>query len=267
MEVRGRAQTLYRTNDAAVGTRTDTPLELVPQSIQVVADRRPGRARSPIFTAASAASASAMPASRCAPGERALRRSARRSVCRLLGAAAVQHRTRGSAARPVRCTAVVMRAASSTARKPKARAEHRIELQAGDLPRRVDRTGPLNASGSIRYRAGLYADSEQGVRWNSDSAIGDTSLAFDVGQTGELVRFTDITRTGGNRLRGVPVNDAGTFLTDRRWNHNEASDFSTCAPGVAQYRFATARYAGRGHCCALVQQQRAPDVPRADGAD
>lgn len=36
VEVRGRAQTLYRANDAAVGTRTDTPLELVPQSIQVV---------------------------------------------------------------------------------------------------------------------------------------------------------------------------------------------------------------------------------------
>ncbi|MBO8044121.1 TonB-dependent receptor plug domain-containing protein, partial [Pseudomonas aeruginosa] len=36
VEVRGRAQTLYRVDDAAVGTRTDTPLELVPQSIQVI---------------------------------------------------------------------------------------------------------------------------------------------------------------------------------------------------------------------------------------
>lgn len=36
VEVRGRAQTLYRVDDAAVGTRTDTPLELVPQSIQVL---------------------------------------------------------------------------------------------------------------------------------------------------------------------------------------------------------------------------------------
>ena len=27
VEVRGRAQTLYRVDDAAVGTRTDTPLE------------------------------------------------------------------------------------------------------------------------------------------------------------------------------------------------------------------------------------------------
>jgi len=36
VEVRGRAQALYRVDDAAVGTRTDTPLELVPQSIQVI---------------------------------------------------------------------------------------------------------------------------------------------------------------------------------------------------------------------------------------
>ncbi|EEI71247.1 hypothetical protein HMPREF0496_1513, partial [Lentilactobacillus hilgardii ATCC 27305] len=36
VEVRGRAQTLYRVDDAAVGTRTDTPLELVPQSVQVI---------------------------------------------------------------------------------------------------------------------------------------------------------------------------------------------------------------------------------------
>jgi iron complex outermembrane receptor protein len=74
------------------------------------------------------------------------------------------------------------------------------------------------------------------------SVIGDASLAFDVGQTGELVlQFTDITQNlGGNRLRGVPVNDAGSFLTDRRWNHNEASDFLDMRAKVAlaQYRFA-----------------------------
>ena len=132
-------------------------------------------------------------------------------------------------------------------RKPKASDERRIEVQLGDKDFRagsIEGTGPLNAAGSVRYRAGLYADSEQGVRWNTDSesVIGDASLAFDVGQTGELVlQFTDITQNlGGNRLRGVPVNDAGTFLTDRCWNHNEASDFLDMRAKVAlaQYRFA-----------------------------
>ena len=36
IEVKGRAQTLYRASQSSVGTRTDTDLELVPQSIQVL---------------------------------------------------------------------------------------------------------------------------------------------------------------------------------------------------------------------------------------
>lgn len=36
VNVVGRAQTLYKSEDAAVATRTDTPLALVPQSVQVL---------------------------------------------------------------------------------------------------------------------------------------------------------------------------------------------------------------------------------------
>lgn len=36
VDVVGRAQTLYKSEDAAVVTRTDTPLALVPQSVQVL---------------------------------------------------------------------------------------------------------------------------------------------------------------------------------------------------------------------------------------
>lgn len=36
VDVIGRAQTLYKSEDAAVATRTDTPLALVPQSVQVL---------------------------------------------------------------------------------------------------------------------------------------------------------------------------------------------------------------------------------------
>ena len=36
VRVLGRALTLYKTDDAVVGTRTDTPLALVPQSVQVM---------------------------------------------------------------------------------------------------------------------------------------------------------------------------------------------------------------------------------------
>jgi len=55
--------------------------------------------------------------------------------------------------------------------------------------------------------------------YRDESRDGDASLAFDVGQTGELVlQFTDITQNlGGNRLRGVPVNDPS-------WDYDPASD-------------------------------------------
>ncbi len=36
IEVKGRAQTLYRASQSSVGTRTDTDLELIPQNIQVL---------------------------------------------------------------------------------------------------------------------------------------------------------------------------------------------------------------------------------------
>ncbi len=81
------------------------------------------------------------------------------------------------------------------------------------------------------------------MRWNADSesVIGDASLAFDVGDTGELtLQFTDIIQNlGGNRVRGGPVDDDGTFLTNLRWNYNEVSDFlDMCAKVVlAHYRF------------------------------
>ncbi|MCF5929843.1 TonB-dependent receptor, partial [Xanthomonas perforans] len=105
-------------------------------------------------------------------------------------------------------------------------------------------TGPARADGRIRYRIGAYADGEDGFRWNTDSQsqIGDASVAFDLGDTGELtLQYTDITQNlGGNRLRGVPVDNAGNFLTDRRWNHNEPTDFLDMRAKVAlaQYRFA-----------------------------
>lgn|GEM_PF-7078056 len=52
LQARGRAQTLYPVDNATVGTRTDTPLAQVPQSIQVVPRERLKTkrfARSPVF--------------------------------------------------------------------------------------------------------------------------------------------------------------------------------------------------------------------------
>lgn len=256
VQVHGRAQTLYRVDDATVGTRTDTPLALVPQSIQVVPreliEDQAARQITDLYRSISGISffSYAGVTLRGFRQENVLYDGMRGdpyagfSVPQLFNIDRVEvlKGPAGALYGGGDAGGVI----NYVTRKPKATAERRIELQAGNNDFRaasIDATGPVNAAGSVRYRAGLYGDTEQGVRWNADSesVIGDASLAFDVGDTGELtLQFTDITQNlGGNRLRGVPVDDNGSFLTDRRWNHNEASDFLDMRAKVAlvQYRF------------------------------
>lgn len=256
VQVHGRAQTLYRVDDATVGTRTDTPLALVPQSIQVVPreliEDQAARQITDLYRSISGISffSYAGVTLRGFRQENVLYDGMRGdpyagfSVPQLFNIDRVEvlKGPAGALYGGGDAGGVI----NYVTRKPKATAERRIELQAGNNDFRaasIEATGPVNAAGSVRYRAGLYGDTEQGVRWNADSesVIGDASLAFDVGDTGELtLQFTDITQNlGGNRLRGVPVDDNGSFLTDRRWNHNEASDFLDMRAKVAlaQYRF------------------------------
>ncbi|ROP80251.1 iron complex outermembrane receptor protein [Stenotrophomonas rhizophila] len=256
VQVLGRAQTLYRVNDAAVGTRTDTPLELVPQSIQVLPreliDDQAARQVTDLYRSISGISffSYAGVTLRGFRQENVLYDGLRGdpyagfSVPQLFNIERVEvlKGPAGALYGGGDAGGVI----NYVTRKPSAKAERRVEVQVGNNDFRaasVEATGALNTTGSVRYRAGLYSDTEDGVRWNTDSesVIGDASIAFDVGDTGELVlQYTDITqKLGGNRLRGVPVNDAGTFLTDRRWNHNEATDFLDMDAKVvlAQYRF------------------------------
>lgn len=259
VQVLGRAQALYRVDDAAVGTRTDTPLELVPQSIQVVPreliDDQAARQVTDLYRSISGISffSYAGVTLRGFRQENVLYDGLRGdpyagfSVPQLFNIERVEvlKGPAGALYGGGDAGGVI----NYVTRKPKAIAQRRIELQAGSNDFRaasIEATGPLNTAGTVRYRAGLYGDTEEGVRWNTDSqsVIGDASLAFDVGETGELtLQFTDITQNlGGNRLRGVPVDDNGSFLTDRRWNHNEASDFLDMRAKVALalYRFSPA---------------------------
>lgn len=256
VQVRGRAQTLYLVDDAAVGTRTDTPLELVPQAVQVLPreliDDQAARQVTDLYRSISGISffSYAGVTLRGFRQENVLYDGLRGdpyagfSVPQLFNIERVEvlKGPAGALYGGGDAGGVI----NYVTRKPKATAERRIELQAGNKDFRaasIEATGPLDAAGSVRYRAGLYGDVEDGVRWNTDSesVIGDASVAFDVGDTGELtLQYTDITqKLGGNRLRGVPVDDNGRFLTDRRWNHNEASDFLDMDAKVvlAQYRF------------------------------
>lgn len=80
----------------------------------------------------------------------------------------------------------------------------------------------------LSVRGGVFYEDMNLPRRNADSAteIYDLGAALDLGRGALVLQATHYEQDlGGNRLRGVPTDDLGNFLADRRWNHNEASDF------------------------------------------
>ncbi|WP_024891853.1 TonB-dependent siderophore receptor [Luteimonas huabeiensis] len=253
VKVFGRAQTLYRSEDAAVATRTDTPLALVPQSVQVLPreliDDQAAYDVTDLYRSISGVSyfSYAGVTLRGFRQENVLYDGLRGdpyagfSVPQLFNIERVEvlKGPAGALYGGGEPGGVI----NYVTRKPQRRALRRVEVSLGNedfAAGSFEATGPL--SDRMRYRVGLHADGDEGVRWNADSEsrIGDASLAFDVGVAGEFtLQVTDIEQNlGGNRLRGVPATDDGAFLTDRRWNHNEATDFldMDARVALAQYR-------------------------------
>jgi iron complex outermembrane recepter protein len=240
VHVVGRAQALYRSDDAAVATRTGTPLSQVPVSVQVLPreliDDQAAYEVTDLYRSISGVSffSYAGVTLRGFRQENVLYDGLRGdpyagfSVPQLFNIERLEvlKGPAGALYGGGEPGGII----NYVTRKPQRRALRRVELAAGNAAFAAgsfEATGPL--SDRVRYRVGVHADGDQGVRWNADSEsrIGDASLAFDIGDTGELtLQVTDIEQNlGGNRLRGVPVDDNGVFLTDRRWNHNEATDF------------------------------------------
>lgn len=98
-------------------------------------------------------------------------------------------------------------------------------------------TGTL--SGPVSGRLGVFHEQRNLPRRNADSeiTIGDAGLRLDLGDGFVVLQATRYEQDlGGNRLRGVPTDSLGHFLADRRWNHNEASDFLRLEADVLQAR-------------------------------
>ncbi|MEL7041574.1 MAG: TonB-dependent receptor [Pseudomonadota bacterium] len=88
-------------------------------------------------------------------------------------------------------------------------------------------TGALPMDGTAG-RAGIFYEDRETPRFNTASStrIYDAGISFELPFADLILQATRYEQDlDGNRLRGVPVNDNGNFLTDRRWNHNEVSDF------------------------------------------
>ncbi|WP_242691003.1 TonB-dependent siderophore receptor [Lysobacter enzymogenes] len=254
VQVIGRAQRLYKADQAAVGTRTGTPLERVPQSVQVLPreliDDQAARQVTDLYRSISGISyfSYAGVTLRGFRQENVLYDGLRGdpysgfSVPQLFNIERIEvlKGPAGALYGGGDPGGVI----NYVSKKPKRESERSIELQAGNYGFRaasVELTGPLANNERIRYRVGAYADDENPFRRNTDaqSVIGDFGLAFDIGDTGELsLQYTDVTQNlGGNRLRGVPVDDNGRFLTSTRWNHNEPTDYLDMRAKVASARF------------------------------
>lgn len=114
-------------------------------------------------------------------------------------------------------------------KKPEAQFSGEFRAIAGNFDR-FGASGELTGSfaDGIYGRGGVFYEEQDNFRFNADvsTLILDAGLTFELGFADLTLQATHYDQDqGGNRLRGVPVDDDGNFLVTRRWNHNEESDF------------------------------------------
>ncbi|MCJ2184162.1 TonB-dependent siderophore receptor [Novosphingobium sp. 1949] len=103
-----------------------------------------------------------------------------------------------------------------------------------------DVTGPLDAKGVFDYRAALFYEDYDSYRAHASSR----TFVADGGLTAHLAPDTKLTtqvtnynqNLPGNRLRGIPIDADGNFLTYRSWNHNDPDDYIRYNGTVVQSR-------------------------------
>jgi iron complex outermembrane receptor protein len=94
-------------------------------------------------------------------------------------------------------------------------------------------------SGGAALRVGAFYEDRDLPRAGAgnETAIADIVLRVPLGSTKLDVRASRYDQDlPGNRLRGVPADNAGNFLTSIRWNHNEPTDFLRLQSDVAQVK-------------------------------
>ncbi|VEF26503.1 Fe(III)-pyochelin receptor [Shewanella baltica] len=91
----------------------------------------------------------------------------------------------------------------------------------------LDLTGGL--TNNLAYRFGAYYQQEDSFRNNADSQNAEVAggLLYEISDDTKLTTTFDVIKQdlGGNRLRGVPVDNDGNFLVAPSYNANEKSDF------------------------------------------
>ncbi|WP_137165962.1 TonB-dependent siderophore receptor [Salinimonas lutimaris] len=124
-------------------------------------------------------------------------------------------------------------------RKPSFAQQTDIKATLGNFSRSgasVDSTGAL--TNSVAYRFGAFYEEQNSFRYNANAENIELAggLTFLLSDNTTLTTTYDyiVQNLGGNRLRGVPVDDDGNFLVSRRYNANEADDYQDLEALVLQ---------------------------------
>ncbi|NMF48687.1 TonB-dependent siderophore receptor [Pseudoalteromonas arctica] len=124
-------------------------------------------------------------------------------------------------------------------KKPSYLEKRELKLTLGNYNTRgasLDMTGGL--SDTMAYRLGGFYEEQDSFRNNADSKNTELTggLLFDLSDSTTLTTSIDYIKQdlGGNRLRGVPVDDNGNFLVDPSYNANESFDYQDMEALVLQ---------------------------------
>ncbi len=125
-------------------------------------------------------------------------------------------------------------------KKPGDKFEAEISGVAG-TERRFGGSAEINVplGNGFAARGGLFYEDRGTFRFNAASRtfIADAGLSYDAGPAQIILQATRYDQDlDANRLRGVPADDDGDFLADRRWNHNEPTDYLNLLSDVLQAR-------------------------------
>ena len=124
-------------------------------------------------------------------------------------------------------------------KKPSFNEKGELKLTIGDYATSgasLDMTGGV--SEDIAYRLGGFYEQEDSFRNNADAKNTEIvgGLIFNLSDATELTTTIDWIKQdlGGNRLRGVPVDDKGNFIVDPSYNANEKFDYQDMTALVLQ---------------------------------
>lgn len=251
IEVKGRAQTLYRPSSASVATRTEQDIALVPQNIQVLPaaliQDQAARQITDLYRSMSGVSAFSYSGVtfRGFRQDEILYDGVRGDP---FNGFAVPQLFNIEEVQLLKGTSGALYGSSApgglinyVTKKPTAEQQNQLELGVGNdqyWQGSLELSGPLNDS--HLYRLGYYRDHEKPFRYNTEVENDIVDLGYQwlvSDQTSLLLQYQQLQQDyQGARLRGVPTDAQGNFLTSRNWNHNEKSDFQTLEADVWQAR-------------------------------